>query len=160
MTKARVVWLAFSVVVASLVGYLVTSADSPRGSTLVAVMPSNYSCGSFAPVVRPRVVPQWCQQPGAVMTGVKWTVWRPGNAVGTGTIGAVICKPDCAQGYGRSFLGTVRLSGSVVVGSDSYFSVLKFTYRDGRDPYPTNPNYNTIPLLDSCRYSLAPCVPG
>ncbi len=62
-----------------------------------------------------------------------WSSWSPAGAVGSGTLLATSCVPDCAQGTTNSYPATVSLSGAEQRASG-------YVYTSMTIDAPTSPN--------------------
>jgi hypothetical protein len=78
--------------------------STPAQPTLVVV-----DC-SRKPQVRPSDYVIECADANDQLTGLRWTTWGPGNAVGTGQESLNDCTPSCAEGHPQSYPVTVTLS--------------------------------------------------
>lgn len=79
--------------------------------------------------VNPAMLILACADRGLVLQNIVWTDWGDDRALGSGTLIANTCVPDCAAGnYTRSW---VTFELGAVTGSDRHFSEVTITYPDG-----------------------------
>ncbi len=90
---------------------------------------------------------------------LRWSKWIPGDAVATGEIYVLVCKPYCARGYTAYSYGSVHLFGQSRVGKLSYYVYGTFKFNNS-----VLASYDlTTPMLDLCFSSgertKPPCDP-
>jgi hypothetical protein len=86
-----------------------STARSVAGQPMLVIV----DC-SGNPQVRPAQYVIECADASDQLTGLRWTTWGPGNAVGTGQEALNDCKPNCADGHSQSYRVSVVLTKLVV----------------------------------------------
>jgi hypothetical protein len=92
---------------------------------------------SRTPQVRPTEYVIGCADANDRLTGLRWTTWGPGNAVGTGQESLNDCTPSCADGHLQSYAVTMTLSKLVVWSgrpNTTRFATLTLRYTGARPP--------------------------
>jgi hypothetical protein len=147
--------LCVAVTGCSYAGSTRTSASgSPTSSASLAALPRAVQGCNGKPVQRPAAVAT-CGRLVEWGHGLRWRRWGPDDAIATGLLSILVCKPSCAQGHDRTYRGSVRLWGSSPAGGYDYFTYATFNYSK-----PTaNGTTDTQPLLVLCSASRPPCDP-
>jgi hypothetical protein len=92
---------------------------------------------SRKPQVRPTEYVIECADANDQLTGMHWTTWGPGNAVGTGLESLNDCTPSCADGRPQSYAVSVVLSKLVAWSghpNTPRFATLTRRYTGARPP--------------------------
>ena len=66
-----------------------------------------------------------------VLRSIEWTGWGEDEATGRGTLEALECEPNCAQGQTEDVPGTITLSEPRTCGARRYYAAA--TLRSGED---------------------------
>lgn len=78
---------------------------------------------------RPRAV-EFLMTGGDWFTALHWTTWGGSTATATGTLHAMVCKPDCASGHATPRPGKLVLSRICTSRGRRYYAHAEYTYQD------------------------------
>jgi hypothetical protein len=88
-------------------------------------LPAYINCGSGRPQVKPSSLGVACGDGNFFVTDIKWSLWSPAWAMGTGVGHLNDCKPYCAAGHFHTYPVAVKLGRTNLCGKKH---VLYFTH--------------------------------
>jgi hypothetical protein len=109
---------------------IAASAANAAGSTSVFVIPLP-NLQPTRMVQRPTTV-EFFMTGGDWLTNLRWTSWGGAQAVATGTVHMLLCKPDCASGQAYTYPGRLVLSSRCSRVGRTYYTHASYTYKRDR----------------------------
>ncbi|MDF0529917.1 hypothetical protein P0W64_11075 [Tsukamurella sp. 8F] len=84
-------------------------AVAPAGHA--APVPALQNCGYGAAQIKPTGLLLYCGDAGAGMENIVWQRWDSRTAVGSGSLWARVCEPNCAAGRDHRTTARIVLGG-------------------------------------------------
>jgi hypothetical protein len=127
-------------------------AAAPLSSATRASVPGFAGCFAKRAQVRPHSIVVACADGNFFLSGLRWSRWDAGAAVGAGVGHQNLCTPSCAEGHFRRYAVAVRLFRPVACSKGGrLFTRLSWRFTKTKPPGATRTGSARFPFPNTFR---------